>query len=206
MTHTHHRLVESSKETKDFIILAMPAKGINDAQGAEKLKDAFSIMMKYNPVNGGGINAGNLISNTPQEIIATINPETPMIHGVFTNEEDLLAALSAIKQRDLGISIVVTGNINRVEEIAGKISISPHSINFSLGVFGNQKLLPTPDIMEITTMCGHGLISVKLVEKVIDDLKRNRSTLEEASNELGRHCVCGIFNTKRAKEILSKFI
>lgn len=40
----------------------------------------------------------------------------------------------------------------------------------------------------------------------IDDLKRNRSTLEEASNELGRHCVCGIFNTKRAKEILSKFI
>jgi hypothetical protein len=206
MTHTNHRLVKNSESTKDYVVLAMPAKGINDSRKEEKLKEIFKIMLKYEPVNGGGPKSGTLLKDTPEQIIDTISSRTPMIHAVFNDEKKLLGCLSEIKEKDLGVSIVVSGNVQSVTDLAKQIALTPHSISYSMGISGNRQLLPPKDIMEITTMCGHGLISSKLVEKVLSELRSEKITLKEAGNILGRNCSCGVFNTERAEEILAQLL
>ncbi len=206
MTHTNHRMAKNSERTKDYIVLAMPARGINDDQKEVKLREIFKIMLEHEPVNGGGPKCGTLIKNTPAEILAAISRRTPMVHAVFTDEEKLLACLSGIKAKDLGISVVVSGNIKRIEELAEKIAVTPHSISYSLGLFGNRELLPPGDILKITTMCGHSLISSKMVEKTISDLRSKKISLAEAGKKLGRTCSCGVFNTQKAEEILAQLL
>jgi hypothetical protein len=51
-------------------------------------------------------------------------------------------------------------------------------------------------------MCGHGMISHSLAKKMIDFVKENRRTPEQAATYLSRFCSCGIFNPSRAKRIL----
>ena len=54
----------------------------------------------------------------------------------------------------------------------------------------------------LSTMCGHGMVSVSLAKKMMDFVKENRRSPEEAANSMARFCSCGIFNTTRAKRIL----
>lgn len=36
--------------------------------------------------------------------------------------------------------------------------MKPHTVNYSLGVFGKKELLADSDSLAITTMCGHHMI------------------------------------------------
>ncbi len=83
------------------------------------------------------------------------------------------------------------------------MGLQPHTIDLALGVWGNQKLLPKAELMEITTMCGHALTSASLVEDVIDRVRRGSLTPEQGALELAKPCVCGIFNQRRAAELLT---
>ncbi len=199
MTHTNHRTGPASSFQDDYVVLVMPAKGHNDTTKApEKLKRTFDILMLYEPVNAGGINAGNLISNTPAQIRATIGPNTPMIHGVYTDRGTVRQVVQAIKEADQGLSVVVTGLIDEVADMANSVGLSVHSTAYALGIQGNQALLPPPDILEITSMCGHGLIPVDLVKNLITQISLGRITSLQAARALGVHCVCGVFNPVKA--------
>jgi hypothetical protein len=71
-----------------------------------------------------------------------------------------------------------------------------------MGTYGSLEKLPDPNFREITTMCGHGLVSPGLVKYMLIKIKAGRISYEEAGIELAKPCICGVFNQKRAEEIL----
>ena len=73
----------------------------------------------------------------------------------------------------------------------------------SLGVWGKTELLPSKEVLEITTMCGHAMVAANLVEKIIEDIKKGKTTPEKAAKKLAKPCECGIFNPTRAAELLA---
>ncbi|GAJ11651.1 unnamed protein product, partial [marine sediment metagenome] len=62
--------------------------------------------------------------------------------------------------------------------------------------------LPAPEILEFTTMCGHGMISRYLVEDVIERVKEGAISAKEGSLEIGKQCCCGIYNPARGEKLL----
>ena len=51
-------------------------------------------------------------------------------------------------------------------------------------------------------MCGHGMVTVGLIEAVIADVKAGGCTPEEGAERLFQPCMCGIFNPFRAARLL----
>lgn len=46
-------------------------------------------------------------------------------------------------------------------------------------------------------MCGHAMVPFNLVRRMAKAVQKGSLSLEKATEELARPCVCGIFNTKR---------
>ncbi len=67
----------------------------------------------------------------------------------------------------------------------------------SIGYFGNVDNLPSEDELSVITQCGHGLIAFKRVRKMVEEIKLNRMTVDEAAEFIARPCVCGIVNPER---------
>ncbi|HMM19354.1 MAG TPA: hypothetical protein PKA10_01365 [Selenomonadales bacterium] len=207
MTHTLHRRAGADGLRDDFVIMAMPARGFNnDEKVVEKLQEFLAIFSRHNPNNMGAMGIGHLYESTPEQIIQKVYPELPMVHGVFRNREDVVAALKEIKAEDMGISIIVTGLVDAADCCAREAGLTRHSINYSLGIWGKTELLPDEKYLQITSMCGHAMISVNLVKKMIADVKKGVITLDQAAAELAKPCVCGIFNGARARGILEELM
>jgi hypothetical protein len=77
-----------------------------------------------------------------------------------------------------------------------------HSVEQSLGVFGRTDRLPPREIVEINTMCGHGMVSFNLIKKIVEEVKLERMTPEEGAYNLTKPCECGAFNPARARQML----
>jgi len=210
MTHTLHRRAGNVGLDDDYVILVMAATGINkDDSCVEKYKEYLRIFLKHNPVNMGGMGIGHLYDSEPEEIIENVEkvwPDLPMVHGVFKNREDLIGALKDIKEADLGLSVIVSGLAESTDCCIKEAGLHRHSINYSLGIWGATEKLPDERYLQITTMCGHAMISFNLVDKMVEDIKAGRITAEQAAAELAKPCVCGIFNVDRAKRLLEEFI
>ena len=204
MTHTNHRYGTTDDLSNDYVVLIMPAKGINNQDAAPKLSDLFDVLMSHNPVNAGGIDIGTIITQTPEEIKARISDNTPMIHAVYQDMNTVAKVVDDIKTKDYGFSVVVSGLLDVVDKVEKSHGIDRHSVEYSLGIWGRTELLPPPHIHKITSMCGHGLISRHLVEQTLEDLKSNRISLSEGARLLGRNCVCGVFNLDRAEKLLQQ--
>ncbi len=91
-----------------------------------------------------------------------------------------------------------------MEKLCSEIGLSPHTVEYSLGIHGNTKKLPDENLLEITTMCGHAMVSPNLVIDLVKQIDTGETTHEEASKELSRMCDCGIFNPFRAEKLLRK--
>lgn len=110
--------------------------------------------------------------------------------------------LERLKKEDIGISIVVSGLIEDVKEMAKEVGLKPHTINLSMGIWGKTELLPGPDVLEFGTMCGHGLVPTKLVKKAVAAVAAGTMTPEEGAAMVGKPCICGIVNLTRAAKML----
>jgi hypothetical protein len=55
-------------------------------------------------------------------------------------------------------------------------------------------------------MCGHGLVANNLVKEMLRQVKRGKKTPKEAALELTKPCQCGVFNPKRAEELLKRLL
>lgn len=203
MTHTLHRLVNEVTDQNDYVIIAMPARGINnDEHVVEKYKNFLDIFKNHNAINMGGMKTGHLFDSTFEEIKEKLYHELPMIHGVFSNRDDLIGALKEIKAENMGISIIATGLVDDVEGCCKEAGLKRHSVNYSLGMWGKLDKIEDERYLEMTTMCGHAMISVNLVKKMVSDIGKGRITIDKAAEELAKPCVCGIFNTEKAKKVL----
>lgn len=89
-------------------------------------------------------------------------------------------------------------------DTCGEVGLKPHTISYSLGIWGKRQLLPKAEILDITTMCGHAMTSAYLVNRAIEEVKAGRKSAEAAAVEIARPCACGCFNTARAAELLQQ--
>ena len=193
MSHTNHRLGSEESLQNDFPVLALGAKDITRKGAAPKLQQVKEIYAKHNPVN-------------MTEMEREVN-DNNVVHAVFNCEEDLVACMRELKEADTGLSITVSGLFDRVHECCREVGLAPHTVNISLGVWGNveEKLPVDPRIAEVTTMCGHGMVPFALVTDVAEKIKKGRLTPEKGAQLLSGSCVCHIFNPERAARILKSF-
>jgi translation initiation factor 1 (eIF-1/SUI1) len=191
MTHSLHRIGTKSNLKEDYVILAMVARGYNDTnpEARKKLIKIGEILEQHNPTN---------------MIIKPAWKVSTVIQGAFENEKDVKEVLKVLKKEDLGVSIVVSGLISEITPVFKDIDLKPHTIHLSLGIFGKKEKLPSEEILELTTMCGHHCISPQSVENYVNLIKKGKISVEKAAEKLAKPCVCGIFNPKRATMILRK--
>ena len=203
MTHTLHRQGTRESLSHDYPMLAMAAHGINEREAGPKLGRFLEICRRHGAINLGDIKQGSIFTYDAEQICKNVS-DTTCVQGVFDDINKLEAALREVKEAELGMSVVISGLIDKVGECCRKTGLQIHSVDQSLGVWGKIELLPSKEVLEITTMCGHAMVASNLVEKMIEDIKKSKTTPEKAARKLAKTCECGIFNHKRAAELLAK--
>jgi len=200
MTHTLHRRGTAESLSEDYIMIMKPSIGINDSGSIPKLQEFLRIALRHDPKNIGSIAKGSMYNYKVEEVIAGSRGNA---HAVFDNPQAVTQVLRELKEADLGLSVVVSGIFESVNECCQKAGLKRHTVEFSLGIWGKTEKLPSDAILEVTTMCGHGLVSTNLVNSVVDEIKAGAKTPEDAAKELTPHCACGIFNPVRAAKLLA---
>ena len=217
MTNTLHRYGDASSFHDDFVIFAMACKGKNDKDSLPKLRRFLEIALEYKPVNLGAARNGGALR--PSRDL------TPIAHWKRNNAPDFEAVVRGldaittcaavfdkrvaaedfferIKKEDLGLSVNISSSVDGAEQCCNHACQPRHSVGYSLGFEGHTEALPSSQVMMLSTMCGHGMISHALSRKMIDWVKEGRRSPEEAASYLTRFCSCGVFNPSRARRIL----
>ena len=207
MTHSLHRAGTIEDLGCDYVIIMRPEKGYNQEGSAGKCKEILRLFEKHGAVNITGARGKNYKGNvleTSLDSIVDVFKDGNSPYCVFDTKEKLESFLIDMKERDFGLSVVVSGLYEVIKSICDGIGIVPHTTNHSLGIWGNASLLPDGPVLEITTMCGHGMVSRYLVDDLVEKIKAGAMSIEEAGIELGKPCLCGLFNPKRAEMLLRK--
>ncbi len=208
MTHTLHRegSVESLKN--DYLLLITPAMGYNDEGAAEKIRKLIDIVFDVGPINYGCYELGkNILSDKIDiDVIKDETRDNSRIRCVFNSKEKFKEVIKRVVEEDLGLSVTLSALQEPIEDILKELNIDPHSVNNSLGVVGDLDKLPDENFRKITTMCGHAMVSSHLVKDLLLKIKKDRMSVEKASVELAKPCLCGIFNQERAAILLEEFL
>ncbi len=217
MTHTLHRLYsdlvgsdhasgkEDGEPPGDYIVMIMACQGFNESGSAPKLRKALDILAAHDPVNMANGEDGIFTGVTPTQLRNDIE-ETSYVAAAYDQPEQLVQALSQLKEADLGLSVVVTGNPQQTWPLIERADLRPHTVNVSLGVHGRVDNLPEPDIQALTMMCGHGLITPQLAKNRAAAVNAGDITPEEGAREMAGMCTCGVFNTAVARAILREYL
>jgi hypothetical protein len=217
MTNTLHRYGDAESFHDDYIVFATPSSGKNDKGSVPKLKRFLEMALPFKPVNigdpihGGALRPSRNLKTTSnwkrdiepdfRAVIDGIDAPASVV-AVFDNRVSAEAFLKAAKEADLGLCVNFSGSIESVEQCCHFAGITRHSIGYSLGFEGKTEKLPNTQLLKLTTMCGHGMISTSLAKKMIDWVKEGRRTPEQAVTYMARFCSCGVFNPSRAKRVL----
>jgi hypothetical protein len=199
MTHSLHRC--GKLQEKDFVWLLYHVKGVNDQNFVERLRKAIGIIEEVGSVNWGDVKSGPIVSVPLAEIKEKVT-EKSRIRGAFTSRDQVVQFLKKMKEADLGFCVIISGLLDQVFSACREAGVKPHTMNYSLGVFGNKKLLADEDTLAITTMCGHHMIPDEFVAETRQCVKEGKLSPEKASLEFAKLCPCGIFNQERAKDLL----
>ena len=204
MTHTLHREGDLQNLREDYVLICYPTRGINSEGSNEKFRQIWEVVSHYGNrlANFGNMDNGTSLKIRLDDMIRS--KKHRVVHAVFKDRETLKACLQEIKDRDFGMSVVVSGLYDEVEKICREIGLSPHTVNQSLGVHGKKENLPGKDVLEIITMCGHMMISKNLIAKMVKDIRKGKITPRDGAVEISKRCECGIVNTDKAENVLKK--
>lgn len=202
MTHSLHRSGTIKSLRGDYVWLMYQAKGINDKNIAPKALEFIAVAEAVGSENWGDVKSGPTASISASEIKRRVT-DASRLRGCFTSRRQVVDFLRQIKQRDLGLSVIISGLLDEVLPACREAGVTPHTINYSAGVWGKKELLPDDETLAVTTMCGHHMVPPGLVSLLRDDVRSGRRKPEEAARELATFCPCGIFNPVRAAGILS---
>jgi len=205
MTNTLHRQGSPESLKGDYVIFATTAKGITYEGSAPKLQEFMRICLKYHPVNMGNSEQGNVHQDDMdiEKLIAT-QKDGSGAEAVFTDLDTLQKVVEELIQAELGISINISGLMDKVQACCRKAGIERHSCEHSLGFWGAKDRLPEREILEFNTMCGHGMVSFNLIRKMIENVKLRRLTPKKAAKIMAKCCECGAFNPTRAEMLLER--
>ncbi len=200
MTNTLHRRGTPEDLRKDFVVFATPSQSISP-ELPEKMRRFTEIVLKHNPVNVGKIENMAMRRVDPRRIDEEMRDKMALTATCDTVEA-VSSIVAELKEADLGIPINISGLLEEVSECCRKAGLTRHSAEQSLGVMGNIDRLPPREIVEINTMCGHGMVSFNLIKKVVEEMKLERITPEQGAYHLAKPCECGAFNPTRARQML----
>ena len=228
MTNTLHRYSEHyafaapphpEPIRDDYIVFAMASRGINDDNLVEKYRTFLRLALKHQPVNIGDATKGGSIrprqdlnpsahwrrDHRPdaEQVIAEIEGHTT-VAAVFDNYEAMEKFVEELKAADLGISINISAPIDEAKRCCDDAGIARHSVEYSIGFSGRVDKLPEATTLELSTMCGHGMLSANFAKKMVEWVKENRRTPEEAARYMARFCSCGVFNIARAERVIKR--
>lgn len=219
MTNTLHRYGSAESLKDDYIVFAIPARGFNDSGASEKQRRFLEIACKHNPINLGDASHGGAFRpaknlnptvhwsrESNREFDAVIdsvaNPST--VAAVFDDPANVVAFVKELKAADLGLSVNISAALDKARDCARQAGIERHSVEYSLGFFGQTDRMADRQTLELATMCGHGMLSFGFVRKLVEWVKQGRRSPEQAAVTMARFCSCGIFNTTRACRLLRK--
>lgn len=203
MTHTLHRTGSPESLSRDYVLLFMPSKDINHVGSGPKLRRMLEICLENGAIRIGDCRLGNQYYQGGVDKLLAHVEDRAVVHGVFNAPDKVVAALKQLKAEDLGLSVVVSGLFDKVRECCGKSGLTPHTVNNTLGRWGQTDRLPPQDVLELNTMCGHGMVTVKLIEDTAAKVKSGEMTPEQGAERLFKPCMCGIFNADRAARLLT---
>lgn len=207
MTHSLHRRGTLDSLKNDYVLLVTAASGINHVGSQEKMKQILDVVLEAKPSNIGAYNSGTVLSGVDiEDIKAWCLVKVPRIRCCFSSKEVVEEVILKIKELDSGLSITLEGPTEDILEMSNRLGMKPHSTNLSLDIWGKAEELPSEEVLEFVTMCGHGLISAELAKKGISQVKEGKKTPRQAAIMLSHPCVSGIFNPDRAEELFSKYV
>lgn len=221
MTNTLHRYGSAESFFDDYIVIALPAKSVKDQGDAlPALRRFLEISLEYDPVNiGDSLNGGGFRPTRHKHALTHFGtrPTTPdfeqvlqglskatTIAAVFDKKENAEAFIARLKEEDMGVSVNISSSIENARGCCKAAGLVRHSVGYSLGYEGIPPTDPNRHALTLSTMCGHGMISLALARKMIDFVRENRRTPEQATAYLSRFCSCGIFNSSRAKRVIEE--
>ena len=228
MTNTLHRYSEhyasaAPRHPKairdDYIVFAMASRGINDDNLVEKYRTFLRLALKHQPVNIGDATKGGSVRPRQdlnpsahwrrdhkldhEQVIAEIEGHTT-VAAVFDNYTAVENFIEELQAADLGISINISAPIDEAKRCCDDAGIVRHSVEYSVGFSGRVDKLPDATTLELSTMCGHGMIAANFAKKMLDWVREDRRTPEEAARYMARFCSCGVFNIVRAERIMKR--
>jgi len=209
MTHTLHREGTAQSLSNDYVVVAKAAKGINDVGAKSKLIELISSAIEFGALNVGHGRGGNYLmtedSITFNDLCDSV-VDTSTITAVFDNYDKFFHFIAFLVENDSGLSITLSGLIDKTQSCCQQLGLRPNSLRQSLGIIGNKEKLATDKIREITTMCGHGLIASRLVEQKIEDIHQGVDNTEDSATQLSKLCLCGIFNSTRCVALMDEAV
>ncbi|MEW6662324.1 MAG: hypothetical protein ACOY9Y_06695 [Bacillota bacterium] len=204
MTHSLHRSGDIDSLRGDYVWFMYQAKGINDMNIKPKALEFIAVAEACGSENWGDVKTGTVLKIPREQILENITDKS-RLRGVFTSREQVINFLQEIKKRDLGMSVVISGLLEEVLPACEEAGVTPHTINYSLGIWGKKELLPSEEVLDITTMCGHHMISPDFVKYIVEQVRNNRLTPEQGAIKLAAFCYCGIFNQVRCAKLLNEY-
>jgi len=178
-------------------------KGVNDVNIKPKALEFIAVAEAVGSENWGDVKTGPKLRYSIEEIKDNLSDKS-RLRGIFTKKEQVVDFLKQIKEKDLGMSVIITGVLSEVIPACKEAGVTPHSINYSLGVWGKKDNLPDETTLSITTMCGHHMIPPKFVNQVMKRVQKGKLTPEEGAKKMAEFCYCGIFNHIRCADIIHK--
>jgi hypothetical protein len=149
---------------------------------------------------------GNIYNTTMDDILKRVTDGT-IVECTFDNREKIVSLLRELKDDRPGISVIISGVTDVVQQCMTEAGLGRiHSLEYSLGTWGNTSRLPDFEILQTVTMCGHAMIASDLVRKMVRDVKRGRRTIEECCLEMAECCSCGNYNVTRGKQLFQELL
>lgn len=230
MTNSMHRQGSIASLERDWVIFSHSSNGYNKKGSGPLHKRFAEICLKYKPSNMGigefkqektdlikellkdRYNSTRYKDGLPTEeqlsvwknMIDGMGDESA--YAVFSTIEQLEEVVKEVKNEDLGISININALHDQTDTMLKKCGITRHSVEHSLGFHGNTDKLPSKEVLEISSMCGHAMVSYNLSKKMVDSVRLGQVSPEKAGELLKKTCSCGIFNSVRATEIIKEHL
>jgi hypothetical protein len=218
VTNTLHRYGSAKSFDDDYIIFAIACKGKNDQGAVEKLRAFLEICASHRPVSmgnsalgsyhpssklGPSVHWGRNLDPDHRGVVESVQvPRT--VAAVFDRRGRAESCLRDLIEADLGLSVNVATSVEGAREAAAACDIKRHSVEYSLGFSDPHDQLPNAQVLQLSTMCGHGMVSSSLAAKMLDMVREGRRSSGEAAVTMARFCACGAFNPTRAKRLLSQ--
>ncbi len=233
MTNTMHRQGTIESLRQDYILFSATAAGFNRKGSEAAMRKFVEILIKHKPVNMGLSRRVTEMEKKPNFIWEALRdrfqgrkyrngqpteqtrwnweealrriPEGEQLQrtAVFDSVDKLAAAIRDVKEADLGLCVNVNAIHEDTDRVAREVGIVRHTIEHSLGIHGRTDRLPSTEILEITTMCGHGMVSFNLIRKMINMTNMGQISVDRAAELLSKPCSCGVFNPTRAARVLT---